>query len=406
VLLQDLPRPPVGVGIDGQMHGIVVGSGADALRPAILWPDSRAVTELERWRALPEDLRAPLANPLAPGMFGPLLGWLARHEPDVLVRAEYACSPKDWLRQQFAAGPMVTDPSDASATLAWHLPDGRWHLDLLHALGMPAGLLPRVAASSGAVATTGGHLPRGLPMSVGCADTAATLLATDLQPGEVLVNVGTGIQVCMLTTEARATGEPRCHTYVTADGGWYSMVAPQNGGLALGKVRELLAADWTELYASLDHRPRPGSQAAFLPWFSPDRLPTLRAGDAAGWRGLGLGSTRADLLRASLEAIAFQVADAVRALPERPVSLRFTGGGTRDPRMRQLLCDVVGLPARNSTVADATVLGAALLGFQAAGLDPRWPTPRSEDVIEPRRDPALDERRRRFSDAVNQQLDL
>ncbi len=397
----------VGVGLDGQMHGVVLGAGRVALRPAMLWPDSRAMAELELWRGLPATVRASLANPLAPGMFGPLLAWLGSHEPATMERAEYACSPKDWVRAQLATGPLVTDPSDASATLVWDVPGGRWHAELARAVGIRTDLLPEALPSGTALESRPfGPLPGGLPVSVGCGDTAATLLATRLQPGEALVNLGTGIQVCMETDEARPAETPTCHTFARADGGWYSMVAPQNGGLALGQVRALLRAEWDEVYASLDEQPAPGSRVAFQPWFSPDRLPRLRAGDAAGWHGLGLGTTRADLLRAALEAVAFQVADAIAALPERPTSLRLSGGGTRDARMRQLLCDAVGLPARRSTVADATALGAARLGFHAAGLDPDWSVPREREIIEPHRDPALVDRRHRFSGLAAQQLDL
>lgn len=406
-LLAESDGELVAVGLDGQMHGVVVGAGDAPLRPAMLWPDSRAVAELERWRALPDSLRAPLANPLAPGMFGPLLGWLGAAEPDVLARAEYACSPKDWLRSRFTEGEILTEASDASATLAWDVPSHRWHTDLLDSLGIPDDLLPEVVPSATAVSTRGaGGLPEGLPMSVGCADTAATLLATQLQPGEVLVNLGTGIQVCMETELARPEAHPTCHTFARADGGWYSMVAPQNGGLALGQVRTLLAADWTELYASLDTEPAASSRVRFDPWFSPDRLPRLRHGEAAGWQGLGLGTTRADLLRAALESVAFQVAQAISALPSRPTAMRFTGGGTRDLRMCQLLCDVVDLPANRSTVADATALGAALLGFRAAGLEPEWPVPREAEQLEPSGSQSLDDRRHRFVASATQQLDL
>src|SRR5687767_4603777 len=87
------------LGISGQMHGAVLvdGSGA-ALRPALLWPDQRAAGELARWRVLRPDDRAALANPLVPGMTGPLLGWLARHEPEVVGRAAAVLLPKDAFR--------------------------------------------------------------------------------------------------------------------------------------------------------------------------------------------------------------------------------------------------------------------------------------------------------------------
>lgn len=405
-LLGTVPGRVTAVGIDGQMHGLVLGAGKRPLRPAMLWPDSRAQDEVSRWAHLPDSLRAPLANPPAAGMFGPMLAWLVRHESALLAEAEYACSPKDWLRHQFTDSPMVTDASDASATLAWHVPQHGWHTELLDAVGIPTSLLPPVRASTQAVETDGTFgLPPGLPMSVGVADTAATLLATQLQPGEALVNVGTGIQVCSGGATPRADARPRFHTFVDAEGTWYAMVAPLNGGLALNRVRELLRAGWDEMYASLGAPSAGGSSVFFTPWFTGDRLPDERVGGSAGWQGLGLGSTRTDLLRAALESTAFQVARAIESLPTRPDSIRLSGGGTRDPLMRQLIVDAIGLPARRASNADATVLGAALVGFRAAGMDPEWPVPRDDELAEPRRDPALRERRRLFDAAADQQLE-
>lgn len=387
----------VAVGLDGQMHGLVVGSASKALRPAMLWPDSRAVDEVSAWQELPAEMRAPLANPLAPGMFAPMLAWLAHHEPEVLAEADFACLPKDWVRSQLATGGTVTDFSDASATLGWDVPGHRWHTALLESVGVPAHLLPQVTDSCDPVATTGrAGLPESLPVSVGCGDTAATLLATQLQPGEALVSVGTGIQVCMDDAEPLPRLDPRCHTFAGAGGGWYSMVAPQNGGLALGQVRALLDAGWDELYGSLDHPS--DSSVRFFPWFAPDRLPSFRAGGNAGWQGLGMETRRSDLLRAAVESVAFQVHRAIIALPSTPSHIRLAGGGTRDVRMQQLICDVTGLPGRRTTVADTTALGAALLGWRAAGRNPNWPVPRQDQELQPRHDPALKQRRDHFVD--------
>lgn len=92
------------VGIDGQMHGVVLVRGATPVRDAILWPDSRAVAELALWRAVPEAVRATLANPLTAGMAGPVLAWLARHEREAIEAADTMVAPKDWLRMQLVPG--------------------------------------------------------------------------------------------------------------------------------------------------------------------------------------------------------------------------------------------------------------------------------------------------------------
>ena len=73
---------PAAIGLSGQMHGLVLASaGGQALRPALLWADSRATGALRAYRRLGAAALARLANPLAPGMTGPLLMWVAEHEP-------------------------------------------------------------------------------------------------------------------------------------------------------------------------------------------------------------------------------------------------------------------------------------------------------------------------------------
>ncbi len=87
------------IGLSGQMHGLVMASAAgEALRPALLWADSRATSSLHAYRLLGSRALARLANPLAPGMTGPLLMWIAEHEPRTYAEARWALQPKDWLR--------------------------------------------------------------------------------------------------------------------------------------------------------------------------------------------------------------------------------------------------------------------------------------------------------------------
>src|SRR5947209_13637688 len=103
---------PVAIGLSGQMHGLVMTSaGGQALRPALLWADSRATGALRAYRQLPRAARDRLANPRAPGMTGPMLSWVAGHEPEVYAGARWALSPKDWLRARLT-GEVHAEPSD------------------------------------------------------------------------------------------------------------------------------------------------------------------------------------------------------------------------------------------------------------------------------------------------------
>ena len=82
---------PSAIGLSGQMHGLVLASrDGEPLRPALLWADSRATGSLRAYRLLGAQALARLANPLVPGMTGPLLKWVAEHEPRTYSQARWA----------------------------------------------------------------------------------------------------------------------------------------------------------------------------------------------------------------------------------------------------------------------------------------------------------------------------
>ena len=92
---------PAAIGLSGQMHGLVLASaGGRALRPALLWADSRATGSLHAYRRLGPAALARLANPLAPGMTGPMLMWVAENEPRT-----YTGGPLGAAAQRLAPGP-------------------------------------------------------------------------------------------------------------------------------------------------------------------------------------------------------------------------------------------------------------------------------------------------------------
>ena len=141
-----------GVGLSGQMHGVVLcAADTTPLRPAVLHLDGRAREQLHRYAEMPDAAHDRLANPLSPGMAGPVLCWLAEHEPDVLDRARWALQPKDWLRLRLT-GEAATEPSDASATLLHDVAGDRWDDEVVEALGVRRELLAPLLLHSGAPA--------------------------------------------------------------------------------------------------------------------------------------------------------------------------------------------------------------------------------------------------------------
>src|SRR5580692_4815809 len=368
---------PSAIGLSGQMHGLVLASRAgEPLRPALLWADSRATGSLRAYRLLGARALGRLANPLVPGMTGPLLKWVADHEPRAYAEARWALQPKDWLRARLT-GEFHAEPSDASASLLYDVLGDRWDLEVVGALGLEASLLapllPSAGAPAGALtaeAATRLGLPAGIPVAAGAADTAAAALGSGIASGDIQLTVGTGAQVIRPLPAPVSRADAGVNLYRSATpGGWYHMGATVSAGLSLTWVREIMNATWDELYASADHRGQ-AHDPLFVPHLSGERTPYCDPALRGSWTSLSLASDRTSLLRSALEGTAFAIRDALDALlaGHRPPHLRLAGGGTLAAAWRQLLADVLGLPLYAVDVPAASGRGAALLGARAAGL--------------------------------------
>jgi xylulokinase len=369
---------PSAIGLSGQMHGLVMTSAdGAALRPALLWADSRATGSLRAYRCLGAQALARLANPLAPGMTGPMLMWIAEHEPRIYQNTRWALPPKDWIRARLT-GEFHAEPSDASATLLYDLMGDRWDLEVVSALGLNPGLLAPLLPSAGAPA---GHLtaeagtelglPAGIPVAAGAGDTAAAALGSGIAGhGDIQLTVGTGAQVIrpLVAPVSRADAGVNLYRSATPDG-WYHMGATISAGISLNWVREIMNATWEELYASVA-RPGQVHDPIFVPHLSGERTPYSDPALRGSWTSLSLADDRTSLLRSALEGTAFAIRDALDALlgEHRPVRLRLAGGGTLAAGWRQLLADVLGLPLCAVDVPAASGRGAAMLGAIAAGL--------------------------------------
>lgn len=379
----------LGLGLSGQMHGaVLVDADGAALRPAMLWADSRAGAELDLWRSLPQADRAALANPLVPGMTGPMLAWLARHEARTLERAAAVLLPKDALRATLLPGaPPATDRSDASATLLWDVTTDDWSAPAVAAAGVDPALLPDVRPSDEVLGTA--TLPVGdVPVVTGGADTPLALLAAGSPVAQL--NLGTGAQLLRPGWMPRPVAEPVVHGYADVTGGWYAMAALQNGGSAWEWVCGVLGMSWADLFAAAAATPAGAGGVTFRPFLTGERGGIARPSDRGGWSGLHPGTTRADLARAAVEGLAFAIGAAFRLLdvPEDDQAVVLTGGGARPAVVRQLLADVLGRPMRPLPLRSASAIGAAVLAGRGVGADV-VPAGTAVEVVDPRADVAL-----------------
>jgi xylulokinase len=414
------------IGIAGQMHGVVlVDEAGRAVRPAMLWPDTRAADLMSAWAG-------PQPNPVAPGMAGPLLRWVVLNEPRVAAATRWALQPKDWLRVALG-GAVVTDPSDACAT-ALADASGEWDAGLIEALGLPpawfAPLAPHSYAAAGVLSAAAARalgLRAGIALATGAADTASAALGSGLsRERDALVTTGSGGQIVVLSA-----GEPApargLHRYRTATGGWYRMAAMQNVGVALETVRAWLSyPGWSEAYEDAFGSASAEAAPTFLPYLSGERSPWMNPAARGGWLGLSLADTRGTLMRSAFEGVAFSLRaglDAIRASAGTVTegdetchagagaqasraagvrTLRLAGGGSVDARWRQLLADALDAELEALACPNVGASGAALIAGLAYGhwreADLPALAPEAVRVAGPSGDAALARRYARFLD--------
>ena len=387
-----------GIGLSGQMHGLVaLGADDRPLRPAILWNDGRAQREcelIEKRVGLPRLLELSGNRALA-GFTAPKLLWMAEHEPQLHARIARVLLPKDYVRLRLC-GEHATDVSDASGTLLFDVAARAWSSELAAALEVDERWLPP-ALESPAVS---GRTASGVPVAAGAGDQAAGALGVGVidQEGPASIVLGTSGVVFAARERYATTTDGSLHAFCHAvPGVWHVMGVMLSAAGSLGWLHSVLgeAAAYDDLLAQAAAW-EPGSEGLlFAPYLAGERTPYADPDARAAFTGLSLRHDRGALVRAVLEGVAFGLRDCldlVDAAGGAPARARVSGGGSRGDLWLAILAAVLDLPLERTAVDAGAAYGAALLGGIASGVfaDAREAVAqcvRTTATIEP--DPAL-----------------
>jgi xylulokinase len=371
-----------GIGLSGQMHGLVLLDESDrVIRPALIWCDQRSQAQVDaiNQRIGKEAVPAFIANPVLTGFTLPKLLWVRDHEPDLFARVRRLLLPKDYLRFQLT-GEYASDVSDASGTALFDVVNRKWSYEMAAKLELDGSILPRVAESSEimgrisqrAARDTG--LAENTPVVAGAGDQAASAVGNGIvKPGLVSCTLGTS-GVVFAHMRAPAYDPPgRVHTFCHAAGGaWHVMGVTQGAGLSLQWFRNNLApgTSYEDLTKEASTSPAGADGLFWLPYLMGERTPHLDASARGGWIGLTARHTRANLIRALLEGVSYSQKDCLDIVEQLsgPVeSVRVSGGGARSAFWRQMLADVFGKRVAVVETQEGSAYGAALLALVGTG---------------------------------------
>ena len=363
---------PAGIGLSGQMHGLVALDAEDrVLRPAILWNDQRTAAECAEIEGTigSERLIELTGNRALTGFTAPKLLWLRRHEPDAHERIAHVLLPKDYVRLRLT-GEYATDVADASGTLWLDVAARTWSDDVLATLGVDSAWLPRVLESPEVSGTTRG----GIPVAAGAGDQAAGALGVGVvRPREALsVVLGTSGVVFAATDGFAPDAHGRVHAFAHAvPGAWHTMGVVLSAAGSLRWLRDTIAPDagFAELVPEAERWP-PGTEGlTFLPYLAGERTPHADPDARGAFTGLSLRHDRGALVRAVLEGVSFALRDALDLVGSSPgVVGRVSGGGARSELWLRILASVLEIELERPAADEGAAFGAALLGGVAAGV--------------------------------------
>lgn len=359
-----------------------------AVGPAIVWQDRRTAPFCES-RAGHQAWISDRTGLVLDAYFSATkFAWLLDHVAGLRHRAEAgeiaAGTVDSWLIWHLTGGARhVTDVTNASRTLLMDLNSAAWADDLCGFFAVPMRILPEIVQSSTLIGETRGFgcLPDGIPIRGVAGDQQASLIGQGcVAPGDAKCTYGTGAFLLVHTGEAIPRSS---HGLVATAAASFDGAAPNYAlegsvfvaGAAVQWFRDGLRAIGAapEIDVLYDQG-RSDSGVVFVPALTGLGAPHWHPDARGTIFGLSRDTSVADLARATIEGVAFQVGDLIDAVradaPTPPRELRVDGGMARSDPFLQFQADLLGIPLRRSPHTESTALGAALLAGVAAGF---WP---------------------------------
>ncbi len=372
------------VGLTNQGESVLAWDAKtlEPLTPIIVWSDRRAASlarDLAKTHG--ERVRELTGLELSDYFCASKYAWLLQHDTNV----QHALAEKrlrfgtldSWMALELGSLEHVSDASTASRTQLVSLQTGQWEQELLDIFAVPLETLPHIQPSLKAWGTLHHETwKQELPLFASLVDQPAALAGNGcLKTGDIKITYGTGCFVYINSGSdipkpgksllvSTAWSDEREKTFAL-DGGVFTAAT------AINWLVELGLADSPEQTATLAEASR-NLDVRFLPAFTGMGAPWWDSEARGVFSGLTAGTTKADLVRAVLDSIAYRVTDIVRVMWQagspKPSLVRVDGGLTKNTYLMQLQANLLGVHIAISAQPEATALGAALLAGKAAGL--------------------------------------
>ncbi len=355
------------ISVAGQQHGLVcLDAAGAAIRPAMLWNDTRSASDAVRLIEAFGGATAWAARigvvPVA-SFTATKWAWLRRREPQTAARTAAIRLPHDYMTERLA-GAGVTDRGDASGTAWWSTESESYVGGVLELpeLALPVELLPRVLwpdEPAGTVAPAAGAatgLASDTIVGPGTGDNMGAALGLGLEPGAPALSLGTSGTVYMVSTSRTADPTGSVAGFADATGRFLPLAATLNCTLAIDRMAAWLGLSRDDV--------APSGGVVVLPYFDGERTPNL-PGAAAAIVGLRHDTDPRSILMATYEGAVIGLLDALAVIdvsssgvdPNAPLTL--IGGGAKGATWQQVARRLTGRAIRIPAATELVAIGAA-----------------------------------------------
>lgn len=379
-LVKDANKDEVaGISFGGQMHGLVILDKDDeVIRPALLWNDGRTWEECDYLNNVigKDKLSQYTANISFTGFTAPKVLWVKNKEPENFARIEKIMLPKDYLAYKLS-GVHCTDVSDASGMLLFDVKNKTWSKEMLEVCGVRESQMAQIFESYEAVGTLRSEIASELGLKdtvkivAGAGDNAAAAVGTGtVGDGKCNISLGTSGTIFIASKKFGVDENNALHAFAHADGN-YHLMGCMLSAASCNKwwMDEILQ---TKDYAKEQEAiVKLGENSVFyLPYLMGERSPHNDPNARATFIGMSMDTTRADMIQAVLEGVAFALRDSLEVARSLNIPIERTkicGGGAKSPLWKKIIANVLNLKVDVIESEEGPAYGGAMLAAVACG---------------------------------------
>ena len=370
-----------GIGCGGQMHGLVVLDEDDhVIRPAILWNDGRTAKQVDYLNnEIGKDKLSQLtANIAFAGFTAPKILWMKENEPENFGKISKIMLPKDYINY-ILTGVHACDYSDASGMLLLDVKNKCWSKEMLSICGVTENQMPKLFESYDCIGTVDPEVAEklGIPGTVkvcaGAGDNAAAAVGTGVVgEGGCNISIGTSGTVFISSKSFGVDPNNALHAFAHADGGWHLMGCMLSAASCNKWLLEdiLGTSDHAAEQAPITEEKLGENHVFFLPYLMGERSPINDTNARGTFIGMTMDTTRADLVQAVLEGVAFAIRDSFDVARSLGISIpasNICGGGAKSPLWRKIFANVLGTELHCLKSEQGPGMGGAMLAMVACG---------------------------------------